>query len=346
MGGFSMIILAVLGIISLTGLALSIAGFVLLIVFLIKRKKKTKAKNVLLVLAILFLVLGIPTTCVLPGFLIIGNNAAINSSINSKQYPVTNAIAHHDNNKLENLLKNGGNPNEIYSDMPAIFSACNYEYKANSTAVKLLISYHADINAAYNFSSFDAYHNPNTLMKYIFISTIASGNESELLKIEDILLQNGYDANETDSVGATLLMYATSTSAYFTSRDNFNFATNSVILLINHGANINATDKKGRTPLMWACGSGNPDDFASEIEMPKTIETKDGGFAPFDYRVIKYLVDNGADVNAKDKEGYTALDYFKQSEEYAKCWYDYNTVGKSQDYIDECKNIESLLQIK
>lgn len=313
---------------------------------MIKRIKKTKAKNVLLVLAILFFVLGIPTTCVLPGFLIIGNNAAINSSIDPKQYPVTNAITHHDNNKLENLLKNGGNPNEIYSDMPAIFSACNSEYKANSTAVKLLISYNADINATYNFPSFDAYHNPNTLMKYIFISTIASGSESELLKIEDILLQNGYDANETDSVGATLLMYATSTSAYFTSHDNFNFATNSVILLINHGANINATDKKGRTPLMWACGSGNPDDFASEIERPKTIETKDGGFAPFDYRVIKYLVDSGADVNAKDKEGYTALDYFKQSEEYAEGWYDYNTVGKSQDYIDECKNIESLLQIK
>lgn len=346
MAGFSIIMLVLLGIISLMGLALSIAGLILLIVFLIKRKKKTKAKIVLLVLAILFLAVGIPTTCVLPRFLIIGNNAAINSSINPNQYPVTNAIAHHDNNELKNLLKNGGNPNEIYSNMPAIFSACNCEYQANSTAVELLLSYHADINATYKFPSNDAYHNPNTLMKYIFINTIASGSESELLKIEDILLQNGYDANQTDSVGATLLMYATSTSSYFTSHDNFNFATNSVMLLINHGANINSTDKKGRTPLMWACGSRNPDDFASEIERPKAIETKDGCFAPFDYRVIKYLVNNGADVNAKDKDGYTALDYFKQSEEYAKKWSDYDTVGKSQDYIDECKNIEVLLQIK
>jgi ankyrin repeat protein len=344
MAFFSMIIIVILGIVSLIGLGLSIAGLVLLILFLVKRKRKSKAKIILLILGITFLIIGIPTACVLPGFLIIGNNAAINSSINPKQYPVTNAIAHHNNNKLKKLLKKGADPNEVYSDMPAIFSACSSEYGANSKAVELLISYHANINVTYNFSAEDVYHNPKTLMKYIFISTISSGEEPELLKIIDILLQNGYDVNQTDSSGVTLLMYATSTSAYFTSHDNYNFTTNASKLLINNGAKINATDKDGRTPLMWACGSRNSDDFATQVSRPKSIETKDGCFAPFDFRVVKYLVDNGADINARDKNGYTALDYFKQSEEYAKKWSDYYTIGKSKEYIADCKNIETLLQ--
>mgnify|MGYP000069169394 CR=1 FL=1 len=346
MAGFSIIILAILGIISLIGLGLSIAGLVLLIIFLVKRKRKSKAKNILKILGIVFLVIGIPMTCVLPGLLTIGNNAAINSSINPKQYPVTNAIAHHDNNKLKDLLENGANPNEIYSDMPAIFSASDPDGRANSKAVKLLINYHAAINAAYpiyNFSNSGNYY--STLMQYIFISPIATGNENELLKIIDILLQNGYDANQTDNYGNTLLMFAASTSTYVTSHDDCNFATNSAKLLINHGASINATDEYGRTPLMWACGSGDTDDSANQ-DLKPTIKFKDSGFAPFDYRVIKYLIDNGADINAKDINGYTALDYFKQSKESAKTWSNYDTVGKSQAYIEECKKIENILQSK
>ena len=77
-------------------------------------------------------------------------------------------------------------------------------------------------------------------------------------------------------------------------------------LLLDFGANVNATAKGGVTALMIAVG-------------PVRIEEKgyygstasvllEGG----DADVVKLLLDNGADVNAKDVHGNTALYYAVQ----------------------------------
>ncbi len=342
MAGFSIIILGILAIVFLIGIGTSITGLVLLIIYIVK-KKKSIVRKVLLILGIIFLVVGIVIASIPPTLLKIGNNLAVDSHYNPKLYPISNAIAHHNNGKLKSLLKSGLNPNEVCDD-PAIFTACNSTY-ANSIAVQLLIDYNVNINAVREDNGFgDIYLASNTLMKYIF-SNIISGTESELYKIIKILLQNGYDANQTDSGGASVLMYATSISYYKVSNGDFDLALNAVKLLIEHKANVNSKDNYGRTVLMWACGSHNPnvDAFNQEKQLPKDITAKYGCSAPFDYNLIKYLIESGADIHAKDNFGNTALEYFKQAEENAKGWATDPTMDMKA-YKEECIKIEAILK--
>jgi ankyrin repeat protein len=57
-----------------------------------------------------------------------------------------------------------------------------------------------------------------------------------------------------------------------------------VQLLVAHGADVNQKNFRGATPLMGAAGGRN-------------------------VAVVKYLIEKGADVKARDRDGYTALTY-------------------------------------
>jgi ankyrin repeat protein len=82
--------------------------------------------------------------------------------------------------------------------------------------------------------------------------------------------------------------------------------------LIDKGANINAKDKNGRTALMWASEKGY-------TEIVKLLREKGAiGTIKIDLYLIESaqkgdiagvnaLLNKGADVNAKDKDGWTAL---------------------------------------
>jgi ankyrin repeat protein len=83
------------------------------------------------------------------------------------------------------------------------------------------------------------------------------------------LIKQGADANKAGIDGKTPLFLAVSSQNHDT-----------VKLLIKSKANVNAADSKGNTPLMEAC---------SNIE------------------IFRNLIDEGADVNAENLNGYTVF---------------------------------------
>lgn len=92
--------------------------------------------------------------------------------------------------------------------------------------------------------------------------------------IAEILIKNGADiSRKMDFDGTVCLHHAAS-----------NDQAEMCEFLISAGCSANSTDKLGRTPLMDAAEIGS-------------------------IKVIDVLVDNGAEVNAEDRENHTALSY-------------------------------------
>ena len=86
--------------------------------------------------------------------------------------------------------------------------------------------------------------------------------------------------------------------------------------IIRHGADVNAKDKRGRTALLLSCFYRQVDSLKMLIEAGAnpTINDEEGFsciHAPVDGRcstdVLQKLIDHGAHVNAKRKDGTTAL---------------------------------------
>lgn len=112
------------------------------------------------------------------------------------------------------------------------------------------------------------------------------------------LLEKGADINQQDRHGHTLLHLAAL-------EDNEEM----IFYLVEHGANINQKDNYGQTPLHFStyCSCSRDE----EIEKPsdrKGKEKKDKE------KMMKYLVEQGADVNGKDKNGLTPLKIARQKE--------------------------------
>ena len=93
----------------------------------------------------------------------------------------------------------------------------------------------------------------------------------DYLEVGKVLLENGADVNARSGSSQFTPLHAT---AY---RDNAAFAK----LLLTHKADVNALSD-GTTPLLEAASQGSPE-------------------------LIEVLIANGADVNARDKAGVTAL---------------------------------------
>ena len=79
-------------------------------------------------------------------------------------------------------------------------------------------------------------------------------------------------------------------------------------LLIAHGADVDATDAPGRTPIDLAMGEG-------QIEITKLLLSKGGDVSMHaaayigDLQRVEKFIDDGANVDAKDHKGQTALHY-------------------------------------
>lgn len=138
-----------------------------------------------------------------------------------------------------------------------------------------------------NFSEIEK----NQLNQWLFSATWSKS-------LIEYLVNAGADVNVQDYMGLTPLMVA--------SRGGF---VESVIMLINLGANLEIKDSYGETALTYACYAGAIDVVKVLVENGAKIDGECIINASMKNKtdIIKFLLENGVDINARDKEGRTAL---------------------------------------
>lgn len=136
--------------------------------------------------------------------------------------------------------------------------------------------------------------------------TAALENNTAVVRL---LLDKGANINHRDTTDSTALMLAV----------QFN-KVDTVKLLLDRGAEIDAQNKRGWTALIFAAHNhpyDNKVDVVKELLQYKPqleLKTNDSGMtallvaSQFSEPITKLLLDHGADINAKDKEGHTPLE--------------------------------------
>ncbi len=187
--------------------------------------------------------------------------------------------------KVKSLLKQGADINTVYEIGNTVLM--NTISMNQLEVAKFLINEGADLSIKNN-------HNLTPLM-------LASRKGN--LEIVKLLVKAGADVHAKDEYGQTALTlsagYGHKEVATFLIKSGadikddsaykalqsavFSKDTEYVKLLVDAGVNINIVpDDESSTPLMWASGEGS-------------------------FYIVKVLVEGGADVNLKNKYGYTAL---------------------------------------
>lgn len=282
--------------------------------------------------------------------MLLENKADANISTNDGFSPLMAAAQNNDMDSALLLLKHGANVNAVQKGGPTALSIA--VALGHTDMVAFLLANKADINTRINttttllnftclFARADILElllrhgaNPNARepkTNSTPLHTVATGNELIASALENMgagnmlqahrqhmdaagacraLLKYGADVDATDNKGITPLMVAA-----------MDGCADTVRVLLAHKANVNATDAQGRTPLILAVLS--PEDKADisleqvspEIAQklrPNVIKNIMNYSQPV--ITVSLLLENGADVNARDKNGKTARDYATDAE--------------------------------
>ncbi|MEK6982505.1 MAG: ankyrin repeat domain-containing protein [Candidatus Micrarchaeota archaeon] len=217
----------------------------------------------------------------------------------------------------EMLLNSGADVNARDSNGHTVLMR-SIEY-ASPEVVKLLIDNGADVNAR------DL--NGHTALWYAI--------ESKSSGVIKLLIENGAKVNAMDAEGNRPLMWAASMGSIdmvklliekgadvnginFESRTPLIYARNNskiCKILLENGANVNAIDQYGASALIYSSNA-----YKEKMTIQKWISEKGENWAHLvegteflksvvatQLETIKVLLDNGADVNARDVEGNTSL---------------------------------------
>ena len=130
--------------------------------------------------------------------------------------------------------------------------------------------------------------------------------ENNQLNLAEKLLSNGAYLDIKNEAGDTALMRA----VYMNHTVAINF-------LIEKGASIKIRDNKGYTPFLRSCDRGKLDsakllgkeksDFKDRVQDPVKKTTLHLAIKKENLELIKWLIENGSDLNAKDEEGFTPI---------------------------------------
>jgi len=202
--------------------------------------------------------------------------------------PIVKAVEENANaNHVANMITRGANVNSRDTKgKPILIIAVE---KQNIDVVQLLLEHGANINASQR--------NGNTAL----ISAAMGGLRNT--DIVRLLLEKGADPNASQEDGTTALIYAA-----------IGGSAEQVNLLLDKGANVNARKDDGWSALDFAISQsrrevaqlllkrGAKTDEVSNKVVPLVLAA-----SGFDVGMVKLLLDNGANINAKDSKGNTAL---------------------------------------
>ena len=202
------------------------------------------------------------------------------------------------------LLKYGADIEER-GDFMHNFKCCTPLFIAatcgNVEILRFLVENGANVNATDDFG----------------LTPLMAAVENQFLDAVTFLIDQGADVNLQDSSGLTVLHYATEVS----------IDPSSCLIvkqLINRGANINAvTNDDKLTPLMLACKNKNVSVVNCLLQNgANVVLTSDNGWTALHFvvdgfndssEILRSLLNNGADVNARSVDNETPLMVASQS---------------------------------
>lgn len=168
------------------------------------------------------------------------------------------------------LIANGADVNMMNHGGTALMAASE---SGMTRVARLLIAFGADVNMKNEYGG-------TALMAAV------SGRRKE---VAELLIEHKADVNAKDDHVQTALMFAAD--------DGYKEVAE---LLIKHGADVNAKDEYGKTVLMFAAAARNKMFVAPQTALMSYVSKEYTG-------IVESLVARGADVNATDNNGGTAL---------------------------------------
>lgn len=188
-------------------------------------------------------------------------------------------------NKIKKNI-NSDNIDTLYRDESLLMIACN-KYKLN--IIKLLLEAGANVNLQNDAGS----------TALILLCGTSHLEYTKIIEIIELLVEAGANLNLKDEIGETALIEACRHS-------NADSNIKIIELLIKAGADLNIKGYQGCTSLMYVCEEDNIESNTvgnTEGNTENNTENNTEG----NVEIVKLLIQNNADLNLQNDEGWTAL---------------------------------------